>query len=426
MVLKHSRQKKKVWVAADLDETDTDLMDETDTSGTTLQNLKSIKLEENEPHSILKRAGSFENLRDPTKKIVFADDTVGGSDSESSSSDEESFKPPFEYEHIPIMGMEEDFSAHLMKTFIGNSFGKKKYNADFSDSSDDEKIVIKESVKPLAISRNGKSNVRHNNLKPSPLVTDIEISECANNIQNNNNEEECGDMSLTHPNDSHKLDESDSVSVQIDTNLCDNEEDKRKEFPVDNTSDNETDRDSEMKQDKREVLPVDRTTEPNVCHNITDSIQESLTANNTKSGNDVGASDLNSVSNDRFDSTDSGWDIIDNDDLKDFEKFGAKMQKHSDVNKLICEKSEIVVGDTEGNVKGAQATVSAQDDNDPSNSCIIDRRSEKEDSMVVSEMKAGDEVKLTSHPEKPKDCSVVDVPFMGKLVRTQVLISVLT
>ena len=420
MILKFSRQKKKVWVAADLDETDTDIRDETDKSGTTIQNLKSVKQEENEPHSILKRAGSFENLRDPTKKIVFADDTVGGSDSESSSSDEESFKPPFEYEHIPIMGMEEDFSAHLMKTFIGNSFGKKKYNADFSDSSDDEKIVRKESVKPIVISGNGKSNVRLNNLKPSPLVTDIEISECANNIQNNNNEGECGDMSLTHPNDSHKLEESENVSVQIDTNLCDNEEDKRKEFPVDNTSEKETDRDSEIKQNEREVLPVDRTTAPNVCHSVTDSIQESFTANNTKSGNDVGASDLNSVSNDKFDSTDSGWDIIDNDELKDFKNIGAKMQKHSDVDKLICEKSEIVVGDKEGNVKGAQ------DDTHPSNSCIMDMHNEKEDSMVVGEMKAGNEVKLSSHPEKPKDCSVVDVPFMGKLVRTQVLISVIT
>ena len=420
MILKFSRQKKKVWVAADLDETDTGIGDETDTSGTTIQNLKSVKQEENEPHSILKRAGSFENLRDPTKKIVFADDTVGGSDSESSSSDEESFKPPFEYEHIPIMGMEEDFSAHLMKTFIGNSFGKKKYNADFSDSSDDEKIVIKESVKPIASSGNGKSNVRLNNLKPSPLVTNIEISECANNIQNNNNEEECCDMSLTHPNDSHKLDEPDNVSVQIDTNLCDNEEDKIKEFPVDNTIENKTDRDSEIKQDEREVLPVDRTTAPYVCHSVTDSIQASLTANNTKSGNNVGASDLNSVSNDKFDSTDSGWDIIDNDELKDFEKIGAKMQKYSDVNNLICEKSEIVVGDTEGNMKGAQASVSAQDDTDQSNSCKVDIHNEKEDTMVVSEIKAGDVVKLTSHPEKPKDCSVVDVPFMGKLVRTQV------
>ena len=426
MVLKLSRQKKKVWVAADLDETETDIGDETDTSGTTIQNLKSVKLEENEPHSILKRAGSFENLRDPTKKIVFADDTVGGSDSESSSSDEESFKPPFEYEHIPIMGMEEDFSAHLMKQFIGNSFGKKKYNADFSDSSDDEKVGLKVSVKPLAISGNGKSNVTLNNLKPSPLVSDIEISECANNVQNNNNEEECGDMSLTHPNDSHKLDESDNVSVQLDTNLFDNEEDRRKEFPVDNTSENETDRDSEIKEDESEVLSVARTTTPNVCHSVTDSKQESFTANNTKSGNIVGASDLNCVSNDKFDSTDSGWDIIDNDEFKDFEKIGAKIQKHSKVDKLICEKSEIVVGETKGNVKDAEATVSTQDDNGQSNSCIIDRRSEKEDFMVVSEMNAGDEVKPTSRPKKSKDCSVVDVPFMGKLVRTQVLISVFT
>ena len=75
----YSRQKKKTWLLQKMEEEETimEIEDESNNSAPTIQDLRAYPEDEAEPRGILKKVGSFENLRDPGKRIMFADTTVG-------------------------------------------------------------------------------------------------------------------------------------------------------------------------------------------------------------------------------------------------------------------------------------------------------------------------------------------------------------
>ena len=396
LILAFYRQKKKIWIEASLEETEVRIVNANDASALAIQDLKAYKEEENEPRSILKKAGSFEDLRDPNKRIVFADNTVGGSESDSSSSDDESFKPPFEYKIPTEIELEEDFSQHIMKTFIKRTFGKKKYKSDLSDSSDDENLTIRKSVE---------------NLKPSRFELDNKSSEYTNAPGRNNVKEEISDVSLTNAYNS--IAQNDNSTIQNDQIYVEDTENRVKECQTENIIENETVTEpvsitnSNLIVDKHqdncdiETPTFDRLQEPS---SGSETALESNFLNNMNSADIISISDKLSVSHDEENSTDSSWDIVGNAELRDMTDGNTEPLTHN--------KDEINSDVT--------SSVSALDDTSQSEFHINDTPDQKAGSEVVKEVKGRN--KLMPHTDRTKDCSVVDVPFLGKLVRTQVLV----
>lgn len=148
------QQKKKAWqqTLQQEEETVIEIRDESNTSASAIHDLLAYPEDEKEPRGILKKAGSFENLRDPEKRITFVDCTVGGSASDTSSSEDDMFEGPFPEPKIPTeLEPDHQFQQHIIKAFIGKTIGKTKHRSkdsdDSSDSSDDDSFLIQKSKK---------------------------------------------------------------------------------------------------------------------------------------------------------------------------------------------------------------------------------------------------------------------------------------
>lgn len=128
---------------------------------TTCDQLLAVERKEEEPQSILKKVGSFENLKTAERRLVFADDTFGGSDSDitySSASENElgeSFSGDFA---VPV---DEDFSNHVVQHLVRKTIKKRKQSctdtdaeAVVSDSESENEFLQSLTVKPELVERN--------------------------------------------------------------------------------------------------------------------------------------------------------------------------------------------------------------------------------------------------------------------------------
>lgn len=128
---------------------------------TTCDQLLAVERKEEDPQSILKKVGSFENLKTAERRLVFADDTFGGSDSDitySSASENElgeSFSGDFA---VPV---DEDFSNHVVQHLVRKTIKKRKQSctdtdaeAVVSDSESENEFLQSLTVKPELVERN--------------------------------------------------------------------------------------------------------------------------------------------------------------------------------------------------------------------------------------------------------------------------------
>ena len=120
---------------------DGDFDDESVTSSTSMSHNEFLsgKLQEEEPKGILKNAGCYENFKSTEKRLVFADDTVGGSDTETtySSISED------ELEHSVTRTVSEevakDFSTQIVHHLVRKTIRRRKQGeADSGGGVDDD------------------------------------------------------------------------------------------------------------------------------------------------------------------------------------------------------------------------------------------------------------------------------------------------
>lgn len=139
-------------VAVQDEDTDGSKNNDEDTGGEFVEidaNKRQLLLEEDrmeeEPKSILKRTGSFGNQRSSQKRIVFADATADGSDSDGSSSASEGERlSPEGCTEADADDKDEVFSKHVVKHFVKQTLRRRSESAqtgdqlEFSEESDDE------------------------------------------------------------------------------------------------------------------------------------------------------------------------------------------------------------------------------------------------------------------------------------------------
>lgn len=388
------RQKKKLWLQTvqQEEETEVEVEAEHETSAPPIQDMIAYKEEETEPRSILKRVGSFENLRDPNKKIMFADNTVGGSDSDSSSDDENIFTGPFPEPKIPTqVEMDEDFSFHLMQTFIGKTVGKKKHrsrkSSDSSDSSDDDDFIARSPVKTFVQNVNIENNKEIiENTSRLKFINEhavVEINETSN--AQDHNEDNNSDRSAINSVTIIAQTDTDSSSSFENRELCGNENERMKTLKKENLPSNKS---------ETEALCCENGSSPRTLQeirNVSENQQEPNIKCDPPDSMDTGASNNKVFTNGTETSISQGWDLIDNAEF-------SEMDQETREQTVVAAK--ILASDKDKIKRDSTSAANSEKENQ---------------AEVKSEMKG------SAQSDKSKDTHAVDIPFMGKLVKTQVL-----
>lgn len=115
------------------------------------------EMREEKPQSILKKVGSFENLRTMEKRLIFADDTVGGSDSDVtySSASENELGESVATGVTQRVDVDDDFSSNVVHHLVRKTIKRRNqastdadFEADISDSESESEFLRSLTVRP--------------------------------------------------------------------------------------------------------------------------------------------------------------------------------------------------------------------------------------------------------------------------------------
>lgn len=104
----------------------------------------SGKIEEEEPQGILKHVGSYDNHRTSEKRLVFADDTVGGSDTETTYSSVSEDELEHSVTRNVTAEVAEDFSNQIVHHLVRKTIKRRK-SCDADGGDDDDQADISDS-----------------------------------------------------------------------------------------------------------------------------------------------------------------------------------------------------------------------------------------------------------------------------------------
>ena len=96
--------------------------------------LLSADIKEVETQSILKNRRTFESQKVKNKKIVFADDTTGGSESELTSSESETETELPDKVNVPLKKEENEFANHVVGHLVKKVIRMKSQDGNESDT----------------------------------------------------------------------------------------------------------------------------------------------------------------------------------------------------------------------------------------------------------------------------------------------------
>lgn len=405
------RQKKKVWLLQE--EEEVEITEEVDTSGPAIQQLIAYPDEEKEPKGILKKVGSFENLRDPGKKLTFADNTEGGSASDTSCSEDDMFECPFPEPFPTEIEVDEDFSFHLVKTFISKTIGKPKF-FDLSDSSDDD-ILVSAPKKLLATKKPVIQIAQKLETKGDSQSLDSEVSQKLTGTKSERSL--AGDTSQLQFVESHYFKDSYSCDTEqrdmVEDMLTNAGDVKDQSNTLENVSSKNIKTSEENKKKKtlngyqEEVL----TGSPQLC--ITDTAPFN---NNGNSLGDINENNPLVVSANIGSHILSEWTSTESTKLKEISQ--NSVEQNRSYSELVNENKNEMTPDI-------SKSITIESDNNINLSGSITLQTVKE-TNDVDEPDRGPEIKFNGKPLSPSDRTVdssfADVPFMGKLVRTQVYV----
>lgn len=212
-------------------------------SHTTCDQLLAVERREEEPQGILKKVGSYENLKTAERRLVFADDTFGGSDSDItySSASENELGESFSGDvAVPV---DEDFSNHIVQHLVRKTIKKRKQSctnteaeAVASDSESENEFLQSLTVKPELVETNSSSAHAVNKIisAASPnesgeigeVNKDSEFTLKKENSQKEDREKtetEIGDVEDTEKNESYKTQDIIDGLNETDTSKGNNE-----------------------------------------------------------------------------------------------------------------------------------------------------------------------------------------------------------
>ena len=429
------RQKKKAWqqTLQQEEETVIEIRDESNTSASAIHDLLAYPEDEKEPRGILKKAGLFENLRDPEKRITFVDCTVGGSASDTSSSEDDMFEGPFPEPKIPTeLEPDHQFQQHIIKAFIGKTIGKTKHRSkdsdDSSDSSDDDSFLIQKSKKhkkqrPVktvaALDSNGhgteKNGMKIGTPKPDSQVI-VQRMEMGVNKELEQDTKELNFVENHYRNSfCSGTEQRDDTKVSNVVSSADNVNDR-------NTPENN----ARINTDTRNNYENTIVTEENRNSEITVSHENVYSAPNGFHQSVLSGSPQHACIND--DSSENGRRLVDDNKVPKVSEFyetesaenwqnSAVYEENDDIDKLQEKLNELNPDIEDG--------VSSNCDNlVDSNGAAVNSQGLNKVSGDVYEtgerLPVRTEMSSRSSPNTMLDKCVMDVPFMGKLVRTQV------
>lgn len=152
--------------------------------------LLTKETKETETQGILKNRGTFENQRSKPRKIVFADDTVGGSESEMTTSSDSEAETEIEMSGqtiVPANKQADEFSTHVVGHFVKRVIRMKSQDGnepDLDESDSDEEFLQSLNVLHKSAEMDSYVPVSIDGEITADLVND---SEDENSVSDNNN-----------------------------------------------------------------------------------------------------------------------------------------------------------------------------------------------------------------------------------------------
>ncbi|XP_045164453.2 uncharacterized protein LOC123528642 [Mercenaria mercenaria] len=223
-----------------------DTYDNVSVSQTISQNqLLSGEVKTEEPQSILKRVGSYENLKSSEKRLVFADDTVGGSDTETtySSVSEDDFEQSVTASVAVPSEIDGDFSSNVVQHLVRKTIKRRKRSVtDSSEAGVSDSESESEFLQSLSVTQKRDET-------DSPVQN---VSAGASGVERQNgktkNNNSCADDSMmrqiskTDVNETHLTDngyevvryedEKENVSTDMSENRVNEIVNDKSDFPV--------------------------------------------------------------------------------------------------------------------------------------------------------------------------------------------------
>ena len=356
---------------------------------------------------------------------MFADCTVGGSASDSSSNDDDDddddmFEGPFPEPRIPTeIEPDDQFQQDLMKAFIGKTRHWAKDSDDSFDSSEDDSFVAKKS----------KRHKKKRPVKTQPVLESNGLKFEKNHVEIVTQEagaEAVVQRRETQDDNCKGLAENTTELNFVENHYRNSFNSGTKTVSINDLNDGNTLENTQNSYETEENSNSEITTTQNVL-SAQNGLNESVSSGSHEQDMDTACmfdrkSHDDSSEKERRQDDDNGFILINELDVTESvekRQIGAVCEENCAIDRLQEEMNE-----NELNLDIHDGASSNCDNIVDSNGAII--RSQEPDKVPCEKDDSNERLKVG--PEKPARSSAntllnncaLDVPFMGKLVRTQV------